>query len=359
VRETHSKRIPSLDGLRAISIGAVLLGHLAGTRGFPALLTTIIRNPYIDIAYLGVRVFFIISGFLITGLLIAEARRTGSISLKQFYIRRTLRIFPAYFVFLGVMAVFDRTGVIDIATRDFLHAVTYTMNYAPDRGWSLGHLWSLAVEEQFYLVWPITVTLAGMRGAKLVAFSVICLVPLIRIAESTLWPDRRPTIGETFETTADALAVGCLLALSRDALFEKQWYRRAVESAWLAPGLLLLGLVIATRFRPSILIAQTIINCAIALGIDRCVRFPEHRFGKFLNWRPIMFIGTLSYSLYLWQQPFINRGSSATVSMFPINLVAAAGCALLSYYLVERPMLRLRARSGSVASASEALPPRG
>jgi peptidoglycan/LPS O-acetylase OafA/YrhL len=352
--ETQAKRIPSLDGLRAISIAAVLLGHLSGTRGFPQILTTIIRNPYVDIANLGVRVFFVISGFLITGLLIAEEKKTGSVSLKQFYIRRTLRIFPAYFVFLGVMWVFDQSGVIAVAARDFVHAVTYTMNYAPDRGWYLGHLWSLAVEEQFYLLWPLTVVLVGLRGARRVGFSVIWLVPLIRITESVMWPSRRSMIGETFETTADALAIGCLLALSREALFARVWYRRAVESAWVVPALLLAGLIIGTRFRPSILIAQTIINIAIALGIDGCVRFPGSSFGTVLNSRPLVFVGTLSYSLYLWQQPFLNRGSSATLAMFPINICAAATCALLSYYLVERPVLRLRARVRPAAATADA-----
>ena len=82
--DTLSKRIPSLDGLRAISIAAVMLGHMAGTRGFPPFLTSIIRNPFVDAANLGVRVFFVISGFLITGLLIAEQKKAGSISLKGF-----------------------------------------------------------------------------------------------------------------------------------------------------------------------------------------------------------------------------------------------------------------------------------
>ena len=346
--EPHPKRIPSLDGLRAISIVAVLLGHLTGTRGFPHILTQIVRNPYVDIANLGVRVFFIISGFLITGLLIAEEDRTGSISLKRFYIRRTLRIFPAYFVFLGVIALLDASNLIDVPNTDFMHAITYTMNYAPDRGWYLGHLWSLAVEEQFYLLWPITVVLAGFGGARLVALSVIGLAPLIRIAESMLWPHQRPSIGETFETTADALAIGCFLALSRGTLFATPWYRRALQSTWFVPALLLAGLIVGTRFRPNILIAQTMINIAIAMGIDRCVRHPDDLFGRFLNYRPIVFVGMLSYSLYLWQQPFLNRGSSATLAMFPINVVAAAACALLSYYIVERPMLRLRASSGAV-----------
>jgi peptidoglycan/LPS O-acetylase OafA/YrhL len=353
VAATHSKRIPSLDGLRAISISAVLLGHMAGTRGFPQFLTAIIRNPYVDIANLGVRVFFVISGFLITGLLIAEEKTTGSISLRRFYIRRTLRIFPAYYAFLAVVAILDTTGVIEVPARDFIHAVTYTMNYAPDRGWYVGHLWSLAVEEQFYLLWPLSVVLAGIRGAWRVAFAVIWIVPLIRIVEATLWPSRSGMIGETFETTADALAIGCFLALAREALFARQWYRRAVISPWIMPALLLTGLAVGIRFRPNIVFGQTILNVAIAIGIDRCVRFPESTFGRWLNSRALVFVGTLSYSIYLWQQLFLHRESRALLATFPINLCAAASCALLSYYLIERPVLRLRARAVRPATNQE------
>ena len=317
---------------------------MSGTRGFPHFLAAIVHNPYVDIANLGVRVFFVISGFLITGLLIAEEKTTGSISLRRFYVRRTLRIFPAYFVFLAVVAVLDQTGRIDVASSDFVRAVTYTMNYAPNRGWYLGHLWSLAVEEQFYLLWPISVVLAGMREAWRVAFAVIWLVPLIRIAEAMLWPGRDNTIGETFETTADALAVGCFLALARDALYAREWYRRAVESPWVIPALLLTGLAAGSRFRPGILFGQSVVNFAIAMGIDRCVRLPKGTLGRWLNTRPLVFLGTLSYSLYLWQQLFLNRGSNAMLATFPINLGAVVACALLSYFLVEQPVLRLRPR---------------
>ena len=112
----RATRIPSLDGLRAISIVAVVLGHMAGTRGFPAALTAIIRNPIVDFANLGVRVFFVISGFLITGILIDESARTGGISLKRFYYRRTLRIFPAYIALLLVMTALDAMRVVSIPT---------------------------------------------------------------------------------------------------------------------------------------------------------------------------------------------------------------------------------------------------
>ena len=337
-------RIPSLDGLRAISISAVLLGHMSGTRNFPVSLNQLVHNPAVDVANLGVRVFFVISGFLITGLLIKEEHASGTISLKRFYIRRTLRIFPAYFAFLAVVALLDARHVIAVPGSDFVHALTYTMNYAPDRTWYVGHLWSLAVEEQFYLLWPFVFLITGTRHAWRVALAVVCLVPFIRLTESMMWPETRELIGTSFETTADALAVGCLLALSREWLFARAWYRTAMTSRWIAPAMLVAGLALSVRYRPAILLGQTIVNVAIAIGIDRCVRLPGGAFGRLLNLRAMVFAGTLSYSLYLWQQCFLNRSSTATLAAFPLNILGAIAAALLCYYLVEKPALRLRAR---------------
>ncbi len=348
----HSdRRIPSLDGLRALSITAVLLGHLTGTVGFPRWVKPIVDGEHFDLANLGVRVFFVISGFLITGLLIKELERTDRISLSRFYLRRTLRIFPAYFALLGVLAALDAWGVITIPSVDFVHALTYTMNYDAHRVWQVGHLWSLAVEEQFYLLWPAAVVLAASRrNAARIAIAVVCLVPLIRVVEATFGD--LTLIGTTFETTSDAIATGCLLALLRDALMLRPWYARAVGSRWIAPAILVAGLLISIRYRPGLLIGESLINVAIALGIDRCVRRPDGAAGRLLNTRPLVYVGTLSYSLYLWQQLFLNRTSAATVNRFPLNVALAAGAAMLSFYVVEQPFLtRIRPRVDAWLSA--------
>ena len=338
-------RIASLDGLRALSISAVLLGHLAGTRGFPAPLTAVIRNEHVDIATLGVGVFFVISGFLITGLLLAEHERTGTISLKRFYLRRTLRIFPAAFAYLAVVALLDIAHLVHVSTGDFVHALTYTMNYAPDRGWHLGHFWSLATEEQFYLLWPAVVLLVAPRHALRVAVAVVCLAPLVRIVEAALLGHAAGDyVGTTFETTADTLAIGCVLALSRDSLWKRAWYRRAVETPWVAPLLLIVALVIGLRVRPGLLIGTTLGSIAIMMVIDRAVRHPDDAFGRVLNSPILVHIGTLSYSIYLWQQLFLNRASTSLFAMFPLNIVLVLTTAVASYYLVERPFLRLRPR---------------
>jgi peptidoglycan/LPS O-acetylase OafA/YrhL len=139
-----SSRIASLDGMRALSISMVLLSHLQGTEGFP--LGPRALGAAGDIGYLGVRVFFVISGFLITALLVSEHDRKGTISLVDFYVRRSYRILPAFLAFVAAVVIASWLGAIDLRDHDLVHALTYTMNYHYDRAWQLGHIWSLSIE---------------------------------------------------------------------------------------------------------------------------------------------------------------------------------------------------------------------
>ena len=140
-----SSRIPSLDGLRAISIALVILSHLVYIEGFP--LPKAIDPLWFDrLGPLGVRVFFVISGFLITSLLLQELETNKSINLGKFYFRRTLRIFPPYYFFILVMIILNKFNWVALSSKDIIHAFTYTVNYYPERSWVIGHGWSLSVE---------------------------------------------------------------------------------------------------------------------------------------------------------------------------------------------------------------------
>jgi peptidoglycan/LPS O-acetylase OafA/YrhL len=173
-------RIPSLDGFRALSIMLVLLEHLCGTVGFPQ--DNIIFKYLGDFGNLGVRIFFVISGFLITSLLLEESERNGQISLRSFYFRRILRIFPAAYSFIAAIWVASAIGLLNVGVADFVSACTYTMNYLHPRNWNLAHLWSLSIEEQFYILWPFALCLAGKRRAMMIAVFVLILSPCVRIA---------------------------------------------------------------------------------------------------------------------------------------------------------------------------------
>lgn len=333
-------RIPSLDGLRAISIAMVLLGHLVGTRNFPASLAFTGH-----LAAAGVRVFFVISGFLITGLLLKEWDKTAQISLKQFYLRRVFRIFPAFYLYVGVVLVLVWQKVVAVLPGDLLHALTYTMNYHHPHSWILAHLWSLAVEEQFYLIWPALLLLAAPRRAMKAAAAVLLLAPFIRLGTWQFFPSVQPYYGQEFEAVADALASGCLLAGAYNTLGTWTRYQRLLRSPafWVVPAVL-----VATQYsgaaRLMLLAGQSLMNLCIVLIIERMVRYPDTFSGRLLNLAPVRWVGVLSYSLYLWQQCYLNRHSDTWATAFPVNLILAVVTATASYYVVERPFLKLKER---------------
>jgi peptidoglycan/LPS O-acetylase OafA/YrhL len=352
-------RIPSLDGLRGISIAFVLFSHLAGTGGFPV--SAAAANQW-SLGSFGVTVFFVISGFLITGLLLDELARTERIRLGRFYFRRTLRIFPPYFALLGALLAAQAIGWLALNPGDALSAATYTSNYHAARSWFVGHTWSLSVEEQFYLLWPAVLVLAGTRRALFIAAATVLVVPLVRVVE---WELFRSTagygVGHRFETIADAIAVGCVLACARPWLHRFEPYMRVLRSPLFAvvPVLALAGNLLHDHPLLSFGAGITVMNVCLALCLDWAVTFHEGRIGRVLNAAPLVFVGWISYSLYLWQQPFLNRASQAAIAQFPLNLILTIGAALASYYLIERPSLQLRKRIESRKRRPAPAPPVG
>jgi peptidoglycan/LPS O-acetylase OafA/YrhL len=331
-----SGHVPSLDGLRAISIILVLLGHVGGTDGFDE-----VDLGIGDYAHLGVVVFFVISGFLITSLLISEEAKKGQVSLKLFYARRALRIFPASYAYIGFLVVLSLAGVTHLRIQDFWHAVTYTVNYTRSQ-WDIGHLWSLSVEEQFYLLWPLVFVTAGPRRVKW-AIGVILFAPIARIFARIFLQHAPYGGGAMFPMIADGLAAGCLLALIRTTLESWSWYLKLFQPVY---SFGLLALILLTNhylyYTPMTIFGTSVINISLAILIHRSVYRYDDWMGKILNLRALALIGGLSYSLYLWQQPFLNRNSDAWMNAFPQNIILAVGAALASYTLLERPFLKLR-----------------
>lgn len=339
----HATRIPSLDGLRAISIVLVLVAHLAGTRNFPLSEAS---GNFWGLGEFGVRVFFVISGFLITGLLMQELADGGRIRLGQFYLRRTLRIFPPYYTLLVALGVAAAFGAFALAPHDLARGATYTSNYYLGRSWFLAHTWSLSVEEQFYLLWPAALLLAGLRRGLFIAAAVVLLSPFIRVAEWELFRSAGAGVGMRFETVADSIATGCLLAGMRAFLHSKRLYRRLLDSRTFIAVPILAVLANLAHDHPLVNfgLGMSAANIAIALCIDWAVTHHDGRVGRVLNAAPLVFVGWLSYSLYLWQQPFLNRASQAPLAAFPLNIICVITLALASYYLVEQPALRARRR---------------
>lgn len=328
-------RLPGLDGVRAIAVLLVVWGHMARFPGSSGI-------ESIGVARLGVTVFFVLSGFLITTLLVDERTRLGRVSLRDFYLRRAIRIFPAAYLYIAVAAMVAWFGWIHLQPGDVMHAVTYTTNYHHERAWSLGHLWSLAVEEQFYLLWPLAFLLAGARSIH-VALCVVVLLPLIRVATWFFLPGERVGVDEEFQYVADSLATGCLLAL----LVERFGAVRIIGCIprWVfvvSPVMAVAASTLADRPSIYLPVGMTVVNVSIALSILWIVNRPKTMLGRLLESRPAVSVGTISYSLYLWQQLFLDPRliSLPNAALLAVGLSFAA--AITSYFLVEKPLLGLR-----------------
>ena len=336
-----------------MSIALVLFGHATGTLDFP------VHHQRFGVAEAGVRVFFVISGFIITRLLLKELEDTGRIHLPGFYRRRILRIFPAFYSYWLVTVVLVLLGILTIPHRQLLYAASYVINYTADRAWNVGHLWSLAVEEQFYLLWPLTLCLLGRKRAFWAAGLAVLLVPPIRVAQFFLLPAHRLGIAEEFHTIADCIAMGCLVAGCQDWLWQNSRYRRFLTSHrfWAVPAAMALSIVVGVHPLVNWLFSIPLFNLCTALCIDRWTRMPSSDpIAVLLNWRPIAFVGVLSYSLYLWQQPFLDRYSHHLWNSFPINITLAFALALGSYHLIEKPFLKLRHRIRQASTVLEGSP---
>jgi peptidoglycan/LPS O-acetylase OafA/YrhL len=223
--------------------------------------------------------------------------------------------------------------------------VTYTTNYEARRAPVLVHTWSLAVEEQFYLLWPAIFLIARPRRAIWIAAIAMIVVPVHR-----MWFGAASTghvlVASTFGTTADMLATGCVLAGWRDALHAQRWYLWLIRSPIvLVLPVIVLGVNMAQGlFKLYWLIGISVQCVSIALIIDAAMENHDSAIGKVLNWRPLVLIGTWSYSLYLWQQIFFDPTNPSVIAAFPQNLVLAFAAGVVSYYAIEQPVLRLRER---------------
>ena len=343
VPATSAKRIPSLDGLRALSISLVLIGHLQGTRYFLSATTL---QPLGDLGNLGVRVFFIISGFLITHLLLREQANTGSISLRAFYARRFLRIFPAFYVFVVITWLLAIMGIVQLDRSDLLHAVTYTMNYHETEHFTVRHLWSLSVEEQFYVLWPVTLVILGVTRSSRVLVATLVAVPILRIAIFGRFPGSEEAIRTWFQTVCDALATGCLLAIVLPTVAHAAWWHRLVRSRLLIflPAAIVIANLQGNHPKVFWLVCIPFMNVAIALLIARYVQCSDLPAGRVLNSKPFVAVGVASYSLYLWQQLFLiqSRSPQSLMQTFPANLIMAIAASAISYNLIERPFLHLK-----------------
>ncbi|HEY6763826.1 MAG TPA: acyltransferase [Candidatus Sulfotelmatobacter sp.] len=265
--------------------------------------------------------------FLITSLLLKELGQRGTLSLRTFYWRRTLRIFPAMYGFLIAIGAGYVIGVVHIGDDNpsrFFSCAAYLSDYIPVWGWPLHHTWSLSVEEQFYLLWPVGLLLCGLRKAGIFP-AILILIALIT---------RTIAYGEyRFDTVADSLAIGCLASIYREPIQKailRLWPSSTPLSGLLVVPLLLLPAANRYSRHPmfSSLVGIPLLNVSIAIAMLAVIARPP----VWLNAMPVVSLGRLSYSLYLWHLPWARD-----FRLGWLWLPAALLCAWLSYHFIERP----------------------
>jgi peptidoglycan/LPS O-acetylase OafA/YrhL len=352
---------PAVDGLSpTTTITAVResrgrVAGLDGTRGL-AVLLVVTYHAGLPVRYggvVGVTIFFVLSGYLITAILNGEHERNGRISLRRFYLRRALRLVPALLVAVAVMSL-----VVVVTHDPQLHgnywlqvvaALTYTMDFfAASPGASLpvwSHTWSLAVEEQFYLVWPVlligalALTRSRRQAARVVAAAAVLAVGWRIVASLTL-PTAR--VYNAPDTAAYALLLGCALALMpRVAARVPVWV--GYGAAALVAGVALFPRLNQNGSGGTVELFAGLVAGLLAVPIIAAA--PRMRL---LAWRPLVFLGTISYGVYLWHWPFLQVHPfghvTHLVAVKVALVVAATGVAYLSFRFVEQPILAYKSR---------------
>lgn len=356
--------VPSLDGVRGCSILLVLIGHML----LPASL--------VGISAIGLKVFFVLSGFLITRLLLAENKNAGNISLKSFYIRRFLRLYPVIIVYVAITSATvllrgQSIPPIEIASV-FFYFVNYLVVHYDHIGQTyavpVGMLWSLSVEEHFYLFAPLAlVMIRGDATRMLIVALAICVICLgLRL----LYAHNDPHIVNTLEiywrseTRVDSIAFGAILACLPE--FEKG--RRLIAAMTSRPIFLgsIVVMLASFAFRDAYyqntwrFTFQGLALIPILAGV--IFAEPVPRFNRLLNLQTLSWVGALSYSLYVWHGsivfffgPWLETVPAVTIPW--IELALSFGLACLSYYLLEKPIMVLRKKFGHRPTPGEQVSP--
>jgi peptidoglycan/LPS O-acetylase OafA/YrhL len=340
---------PQLDGVRAIAILSVVGFHAwVFPRG----------------GYLGVDMFFVLSGFLITTLLVEEAEANGRISLPHFYFRRALRLVPALVVAASVYALYiaaevaitghSRSGVpVENAVLGSLYGVLYVQNILIVTGHGMplavGHLWSLATEEQFYLVWPLTLFLALRAGAtrRGLMLGLVAAIAVLEIDRFRLMLQHASFQRIYFAPDGqfDVILIGCVAGLwfaggGATRMLGRPASNYAATLVGVAAVVFMLILPYYADWRV-VLSVLPLLGAGVALLILALVVGRPSPLARLLSLPPLVFVGKISYALYLWH-PILIWGFRRLPTVAEVALAFLV--ATLSYYVVELPFLRRKRR---------------
>jgi peptidoglycan/LPS O-acetylase OafA/YrhL len=344
---TTNKRFDWLDGLRAFAVVLVLMGHakLAFQFELGRVGDALLRRLN---GHLGVKIFFVISGFIITLLLIREKETSGTINLRAFWRRRSFRILPALWVLLLALACLQIFGLVTITPSTWLASFLFLRNHVGE-GWFTGHLWSLGVEAQFYLLWPIFVAHWPVSWLRIACISGVFLAVAFRfMAAMLVWPELAVY---SLLANLDLLMLGAMCAIYVSDQNPRAQTRQpdiltsalSRKTAWLS--LAAVGLasafLMSTRWSAwATIFEPVLIGTTVTLLIMHVHGTPQGIARQILSYAPISLLGLWSYSLYLWQQLFLVHHSIWSISWVYERpwawALVLAFVTLASYYLVEQ-----------------------
>ena len=337
------RNIPTLDGWRALAILMVTFNH-ASKSLWSDNAQIMVMTQY---GALGVDVFFALSGLLITKLLLEEQKRTGGIHLKAFYIRRCFRVLIpcyCYVAFLFLFSLFQ-------SRLELWSSVLFFRNYisgAAYEGRYTSHLWSLAIEEHFYLLWPPLLVLVTVKYGREVAMWLSVSCGLWRIVADQYFVGFAAYGYAQFRTDyrLDTLFWGAVAAFLLHESYEKMT-NKITPLVW--TGVLIAYCLCLTFYSP---LTRLWMPMLIPLLIVGTLTHPDWILSRMLEWGPMQWVGRLSYSLYLWQMLFLTETSHSPYwwQHFPVNVILALGTGVLSYYFIETPLLRVGKRLSGVVT---------
>jgi peptidoglycan/LPS O-acetylase OafA/YrhL len=340
----NQKHYPSLNGLRGISIIMVVMAHLR-LSNHPAYMT------FFN-GFLGVNIFFVLSGFLITTLCIKEKNLTGTLSLKQFYIRRILRIFPVAYLFLAVLAILNFFFHLQVAGIQFFGAFFYLVNFtyfkSHDWSWFTAHYWSLSVEEQFYIIFPFILKIRFKVFFYAILFLVFVLPVLCTLQEFF------PVLNKGFFyfftryfIKFQSIAVGCLFSiLAFRKSFDSKYFQYGKTAGNLVAFFLIYYLLYEELYSIKAVYLNLLVSCLIGYIVVTNLSASGNVVYRVLNWKWLSFIGILSYSIYIWQELFTPDGSNLPtfLTTFPTNVIFIIIVPLMSYFWYEKHFLKLKSK---------------
>lgn len=346
--------IKGFDGLRAFSILVVLLSHLGFYSLFPESNIVVRKISLLFTGVTGVNVFFALSGFLITRLLLIEKREKGRISIGKFFLRRFLRLLPPLLIFYSGVAVCMHYHLIVTTKIGLLFSFFYLYNFVPSLYYTreLGHTWSLAVEEQFYLFWPWII--AFVNNSKVIAgisliIIISCLFFIGMLRQHLVgFENAIPFLTNTFNSYR--WFIPAVAPIMIGALFSLLVYYNFSPTLQYWMGIKHFPFFSLILFCSTIIFNESIFEYTyIIQSLGACFFLvwifynQESIVTTFLELKPIAYLGKISYGVYVYQGFFIGNGEGGlTIQRFPFNIILTIISAVLSYHFVEKKILKLK-----------------